>query len=133
MRVIIAGSRKMYDYEIVRTTMSRILKGKDRKDILIISGACPEGADALGELFAKRNKLALKRFPAEWERYGKAAGPRRNAEMTVYAAEGGEDAMLVAFWDGESPGTLNMIKAAQKEGLWITTVNAFSGRPIVVT
>lgn len=133
MRVIIAGSRDMQDYEIVRRTMGTILKGKDRKKVLIISGGCPNGADALGELFAKRNGFTLKRFPAEWARYGKSAGPRRNAEMAAYAAEESEDALLVAFWDGKSPGTRNMIGEAQKAGLWIRAFNAFTGKPIVVT
>ena len=43
-------------------------------------------------------------FPAQWERYGKRAGPIRNAAMAKYADYG------VALWDGESRGTAHMIR-----------------------
>lgn len=50
-------------------------------------------------------------FPADWDRYGKAAGYLRNTEMAKNA-----DA-LVAFWDGMSLGTRHMIETAKAHGL----------------
>jgi hypothetical protein len=45
----------------------------------------------------------IKRYPADWDTFGKSAGYRRNEQMA-------EDAdALVAFWDGESKGTAHMI------------------------
>ena len=52
----------------------------------IISGHAP-GADTLGEKFAKAYGYPLKIFLAEWNKYGKAAGPIRNEEMAKYASE----------------------------------------------
>lgn len=51
----------------------------------------------------KEFKILIKEFPADWEKYGKAAGAIRNKEMGDYA-----DA-LIAFWDGKSRGTKHMI------------------------
>ena len=50
-------------------------------------------------------------FPADWDKYGKRAGYLRNVQMAEYA-----DALL-AFWDGESRGTKNMIDEALSRGL----------------
>ena len=85
-------------------------------NVTIISGGAT-GADALGEQFAKENNLELIVVPANWEKYGRAAGPRRNAEMAEMA-----DA-LIAFWDGKSRGTKNMIETAEKKGLLVRVVN----------
>jgi hypothetical protein len=49
-------------------------------------------------------------FPPDWKKYGKSAGYRRNKEMAEVA-----DA-LVAFWDGKSKGTANMIDLMRKAG-----------------
>ena len=87
--------------------------------IEIICGMC-RGADTLGERFAKENGYPIKYFPADWNKYGKAAGVIRNEEMAKYAAEyedEDDEGILVAFWDGKSRGTKNMIDNAEKYGL----------------
>ena len=95
--------------------MDEFLKQANRKDIEIVSGTAM-GADRLGERYAKENGYKLKRFPAEWDKYGKSAGYRRNAEMAKYA-----DACVV-FWDGVSRGTKHMIDLANREGLVLKIV-----------
>jgi len=82
----------------------------------VVSGTA-RGADRVGEQFAERFGIELKRFPADWKRWGKSAGAIRNAEMAEYA-----DA-LIAFWDGESKGTQHMIKVATKKGLEVSVIN----------
>lgn len=54
--------------------------------------------------------IPVKRFPADWDRHGRAAGPIRNCQMAQYA-----DA-LIAIWDGKSRGTKNMIDEMNKCG-----------------
>lgn len=78
--------------------------------IVIVSGGCA-GADLLGERYAKENGYSIDRYPAEWKEYGKIAGIMRNAVMADNA-----DA-LIAYWDGISRGTKNMIDEARKRGL----------------
>jgi hypothetical protein len=98
MKVIIAGSRTLSDYGIIELAVTN----SKFTPIEIISG-CAKGADRLGELFAKNHNLPVKYFPADWNRFGKAAGYKRNQQMAEYG-----DA-LVAVWDGKSKGTGHMI------------------------
>ncbi len=69
------------------------------------------GADRLGERYAKERGYPVRLFPADWEKFGKSAGYRRNAEMAKYA-DG-----LIAFWDGRSAGTGHMIYLAKKNAI----------------
>ena len=116
MHIIIAGCRDFNDYAVVeREMMDFIGKFIGKIEIEIISGGA-KGADALGERFAKEHNLPLKIVPADWETYGRAVGPRRNEEMARMAGS------LVAFWDGKSKGTKNMIDTAKKFGLRVKVV-----------
>jgi hypothetical protein len=85
-----------------------------REEIEIISGHA-RGADSLGEQFAKEFKLNLKIFPANWEKYGRGAGPIRNEEMAKYAAE--DQGILIAFKFPDSRGTASMIQIAKQYNL----------------
>lgn len=108
-RVIIAGSRSFANYEMLKVNMNRLLQNIS-DEISIVCGTA-RGADRLGEKYAKENGFHVAYFPADWERYGKAAGYIRNREMAQNA-----DA-LVAFWDGESRGTKSMIDLAKEYDL----------------
>ena len=110
-RVIIAGSRDLEDYELVKAYADFKLSNIE-DEIEIVSGTA-SGADTLGERYAKEKGYRLKRFPADWDRYGRRAGPMRNRLMAEYA-----DALL-AYWNGESRGTANMIEEARARGLKI--------------
>lgn len=111
-RVIIAGTRYFNDYSLLKETSDRLLADKITVgySIVIVSGGCA-GADLLGERYAKENGYSIDRYPAEWQKYGRKAGIMRNAVMADNA-----DA-LIAYWDGISRGTKNMIDEARKKGL----------------
>lgn len=108
-RVIIAGGRDFRDYSLLVKTMDNLLSNI-RDEIVVVCGKA-RGADTLGEQYAKERGYVVQYFPADWERYGKAAGYLRNTEMAKNA-----DA-LVAFWDGMSLGTRHMIEIAKSRGL----------------
>jgi hypothetical protein len=108
MKTIIAGSRTIDTYTAVALAVARSTWAAHITEV--VSGAAP-GVDALGERWAKEHGVPAKRFRADWERDGKAAGPIRNAKMAEYA-----DA-LIAVWDGESRGTADMVNQAQRRGL----------------
>ncbi|MHB1196338.1 MAG: DUF2493 domain-containing protein [Lutibacter sp.] len=108
IKVIIAGGRNFDDFNKLCQVCDEFLQ--DQNNIEIVSGAY-KGADLLGEKFAAERNYSIKQFPADWRRYGKSAGQKRNAEMANYAD------MLIAFWDGESKGTKNMIDLATQAGL----------------
>jgi len=82
---------------------------KKGNQVQIVSGTA-RGADKLGEAYAYSHGLSVKRFPADWESHGKAAGVIRNAEMAEYC-----DAAII-FWNGVSKGTKNMITNMEKIG-----------------
>jgi hypothetical protein len=98
-RVIIAGSRYYDDYETLREKCESLLSHKfldPNCTIIVLSGGAA-GADALGERFAKEHHLQVELHPANWEKYGRAAGPRRNAEMAACA-----DALIAFPKQGEA-------------------------------
>lgn len=108
IKVIIAGGRNFDDFNKLSQVCDEFLK--DQNNVEIVSGAY-KGADLLGERYAAERNYPIKQFPADWHRYGKSAGLKRNIEMAAYA-----DA-LIAFWDGESKGTKHMIELATQAGL----------------
>jgi hypothetical protein len=110
MKTIIAGGRDFTRQDEFHSGMTEARKLIEITEV--VSGGA-SGADKMGEAYAAENNIPVKVFPADWTKYGKSAGPRRNMEMALYA-----DA-LIAFWDGQSRGTKHMIETAQKEGLTI--------------
>ncbi len=108
-RVIVAGCRNYNNYEEAKEFIE-ICISKIRKEftLIFVSGCC-SGADMMGELFAKENGFEIERFPAEWEKYGKSAGPKRNKQMS----EIGD--YFICFWDGNSKGTKSMIELAKSQ------------------
>ena len=121
-RVIIAGSRKFNDYQKMLLTLDRLgvhlINTID--PVEIVSGHA-RGADELGERFAEVYGYPLKIFPADWDKYGKAAGPIRNEQMAKYASEA-DRGILIAFPIGESRGTRNMIEIAKRYGLEVEVI-----------
>jgi hypothetical protein len=117
MKVIVAGSRDITDKEFIFGKLDYLLQIDKREDysIEIVSGTA-RGVDTIGEWWAESRNQNIKRFPADWDTYGKSAGYRRNADMAKYGTH------LVAFWDGVSRGTGHMIDLARKEGLKIKIV-----------
>lgn len=114
VRIIVAGGRDFSDYQLTADTLDALLRELKAEEITIVSGGC-RGADALGEAYANAHGIPVKRFPADWKTYGRAAGPIRNAQMAEYASQG--KGILLAFWNGTSRGTASMIRLAEKKGL----------------
>lgn len=116
-KVIIAGSRGFSNYRLLREKCNRFLREKRKEcNIIIVSGGA-RGADALGEKYAKDEGFSLEIYPAQWKKFGKAAGFRRNEQMAEVA-----DA-LIAFWDGKSHGTKHMIDIMNEKNLLVKVVN----------
>lgn len=114
MRVIVAGGR---DYgkaggepERLYDDLDRLRERHAERELEIVSG-CARGADTLGERWAQERGVPVAHFPADWDRYGKAAGFIRNRVMAWYGTH------LVAYWDECSRGTRDMLDTAKAEGL----------------
>jgi len=115
MRVIIAGSRGLGSADTMNA-----LESSGWKDAIteVVCGKA-DGPDSHGEMWAQYHGIPVEFFPADWGRYGKAAGPLRNTRMAEYASKGPERGALMAVWDGKSAGTAHMITAAIWHGLWV--------------
>ncbi len=106
MKTIIAGTRTFHDPDLLWW----VLKSVPWQITEVVSGAAP-GADRLGEVWAKAHEVPIIRMPAEWDLHGRAAGPRRNQRMAMWA-----DAAVI-MWDGKSAGTQSMITLASERKL----------------
>jgi len=106
MKVIIAGSRTITDYTLVKLAVEK--SGWFDKITEIVSG-CARGVDQLAIRFAMEHNLPVAKFPADWDKYKNSAGYIRNAEMGEYG-----DA-LIAIHKDSSKGTANMIKVMENK------------------
>jgi hypothetical protein len=114
-RIIIAGGREFSNWGLFKTKVSAYIFLLDPEDTEIVSGDA-KGADAFAENYAAEYHYPYKQFRADWDRWGRPAGPIRNRAMAQYGTH------LIAFWDGSSPGTGNMIEEAKAVGLKIRIV-----------
>jgi hypothetical protein len=113
MKVIVAGGRDFSNYELLLESCNHYLQ--NQSEIEIVSGTA-NGADKLGEKYAEEKGYQIKKFPADWDKYGKSAGFKRNTEMAEYSD------VLIAFWDGKSKGTSHMINTAKNKNLKVRII-----------
>lgn len=113
-RIIICGGRHFADYELLETIADQYLQKQNisPQNVEIVSGHC-RGADMLGERYATEHGCTLTLFPAEWEKYGRAAGPIRNKEMINYISSVDQN-LVIAFASEKSVGTKNTVALARK-------------------
>lgn len=110
-KVIICGSRDFQNYSLLRKEIDKI---KDKVGEVVCGEA--KGADTLGRAWAEENHVKVQSFPANWQAYGSQAGFIRNRDMGDYAD------MAIAFWNGHSPGTKDMIKYMKTLGKEVVVV-----------
>ena len=114
-RLIIAGGRHYRNEPHIHAKIRAWIRVFGTPDIVITGGAT--GVDKIAKRFTSR-ELSIPQeevFP-QWYDHGKKAGPLRNRKMAEMATH------LLAFWDGHSRGTLNMIRTANDMGLNVTVV-----------
>jgi len=105
MKVLVAGGRDFDDYDRLKSDLDTL------KPTTIISGMA-RGADSLGAIYASKH-CGLQTFPADWNRYGKSAGYKRNQQML----DEGKPNLVLIYWDGTSKGTGHMVDIAKKAGI----------------
>lgn len=104
MKVIIAGSRSFQDRQKIYAVLDYLnsLHGFTS----VISGLA-RGPDTIGKDWAEERGIPVECCAADWDKYGNHAGIIRNSEMANAAGSSGR---LVAFYDGISTGTGDMIR-----------------------
>ena len=103
MRLVVAGSRGVTD---IRVVAQAIMESGYSQMITEIVCGCARGVDKLGEQLAIKMGIPVKHFPANWDQYGRAAGPIRNEAMGHYC-----DAAVIVRKDGvSSKGSTSMLR-----------------------
>ena len=109
MRVLICGSREWYDPDPM---WREVLEVRESSGLEVIIHGGARGADKLAGAIAKQLKIKVMEFPAEWDAFGKKAGPMRNQKMLD---EGKPDLVLAFHEDYDnSKGTRDMVKKATR-------------------
>ena len=114
MRVLVTGGRSFENRSLLAKVLDRL--HQERGITTLIHGAA-KGADTLAGEWTKSRGIEAIANPAEWRRYGRAAGPIRNKQMLV---EHKPD-LVVAF--PGSTGTANMISLAEKAGVKVIRIS----------
>lgn len=108
MRMLVCGGR---DYEDGQRVFAALNRAHAKRPITFLIEGGQRGADRWGRKWAIAYGIAYRTFDADWDRYGKAAGPIRNSLML---AEGQPDG-VTAFPGHE--GTADMVAKAKRAGL----------------
>lgn len=109
-RVLVTGSRTWTDAEKLDEQLGIALM-THRGRMVLVSGACPTGADRLAEEWAERNGVPIERHPADWSQ-GMGAGFARNQAMVATFPD-----IVLSFNRGASKGTEHCTAAAEAAGL----------------
>jgi hypothetical protein len=119
-RIIVTGSRDWNDWDLLDFVLSSATE-LCLPDVIIVHGACMTGGDAMADRWALDHGLDPERHPAEWHKFGRSAGPRRNAEMVLLGAD-----LCLAFIRNNSRGATGCADLARAAG--IKTVPYRSGK-----
>lgn len=112
--MLVCGGRDYANYE----ALERVLGSMHRLepiDHLIHGGAT--GADYLADRWADKNHVPRTIILAEWKKYGRAAGPRRNQRLL----DEGRPDLVVAFPGGK--GTADMVRRARAAGVNVVEIH----------
>lgn len=109
-RILVTGSRNWTLIGVIVAALEPL--HRNFPYAVLVSGACPTGADRIAEDVWESLGGTVERHPANWEKYGKAAGPIRNEEMVDLGAD-----VCLAFPLPGSRGTVHCMQAAREAGI----------------
>lgn len=114
-RILITGSRTWNLPELILDQLEQTIKRNPSESGYTVVHGDYTGADMMASWAAeklrdeKKIDIEIEAYPADWSKYGGAAGPIRNAKMVSLGAD-----ICLAFQRGNSPGTASCIDLAEK-------------------
>lgn len=115
-RVLVCGGRhygkKTKEKILFYSTMGEYMESLHGRITTIIHGGA-SGADTMAKSWAIAHELEHIEVAADWETFGRSAGPRRNQRML----DEFKPDMVIAFPGGR--GTADMVKRAEAAGLLV--------------
>lgn len=114
MKVLVCGDRNWTDVEKIRQRLKLLPAGS-----IIVEGEA-RGADSIARNVAIELDLEVRKYPADWKKYGRAAGPIRNRSQF----NNEEPELVIAFHSDivNSKGTLDMVTYAKSKGCEVEIV-----------
>lgn len=108
-KLLVCGSRSITDSAWIFSQIEQYISEKnlEMSSLVIIEGGA-KGVDSVAGNWAQSHGVTVEVHNADWARYDRGAGIRRNEEMVAAA-----DFVLV-LWDGSSRGTKNDIDLCRK-------------------
>ncbi len=106
MKVLVCGSRKWLEQKPIEREMRKLPPGT-----IIVHGAC-RGADNIAGFVGEILGFEVRPYPADWDRWGKAAGSIRNEDMLQEAPD-----LALCFTLGDTPGSMDMLRRLEKAGV----------------
>ena len=115
MNVVVCGGRNFWDKEYIFKSLSRFHK---IHNIDILINGASRGADALSAAWATENYVQVASCPANWTKYGRAAGMIRNSMMLNLNTD-----YVIAFPGGK--GTSGMVRLAMEKRVKVVHYNPY--------
>lgn len=124
-KILVCGGRDFNDWMLLAQTLNRICYEREWNydpfqneytnccpNVTIIHGGA-RGVDLLADKWAILHECVIEEYKADWDKYGKSAGPIRNQLML----DVGKPDLVIAFPTKNSKGTWDMVSRAKKKGI----------------
>jgi hypothetical protein len=117
LKILICGDRDWHDQYLIARRIHELCV---KFDLTVVHGDC-RGADRIAGSRAEAFGCKVKAYPAEWDKYGRAAGPIRNKQMLVEE----DPELVIGFHEDirKSKGTRDMLRIAFKAGKFVELID----------
>lgn len=115
-KTAVIGSQNFNEYQLLKNTL-------DQYPIKLVVSGGAKGADFLAVKYAKEHAIPYEVIRPDYKKYPGRYAPIKRNELIVLASE-----MVIAFWDGKSPGTKSAIDFAKKHHRRLRIIN-FTPKP----
>lgn len=122
MRVLITGDRNHTNYDLIESALMTVWEASHRPEFFIVVHGDATGADTLAAAAASQHGWPVEPHPADWDRFGRGAGHKRNQEMVDLGAD-----LCLAFPMPGSRGTWDCVRRARLASIPVRVHRSMNG------
>ena len=116
-RLLVCGARNYWNVHKLTQVLCDL---HEKRPISQLAEGEARGADTLAREWAELRNVQVIKFPADWDRYGKSAGPHRNEQMLREFQPHGAVAFFGKKYTGS--GTTHMVGLLKKAGVPVAEI-----------